>query len=157
MLTHRSCWVSPSFCRHWCQSASQWSSAQRNCRGNSDNREGERRRQWTTSIFNCWNKLKTTIKFISKLSGNRNQAKIIRKKNVRNLCTFSPAALARFGWGFRQSSWCSWRIRSSPLSVSSGLQTRSGSHLPGEKGKTCLKNQTKTKQNKTHRPAKNSQ
>lgn len=36
MLTHRSCWASPSFCRHWCLSASQWSSSQRNCRGNSD-------------------------------------------------------------------------------------------------------------------------
>lgn len=85
MLTHRSCWVSPSFCRHWCLSASQWSFAQRNCRGNSDNGEGERMRQWTTSIFNCRNKLRTTIKFISKLSGTSNRARIIREKIKESL------------------------------------------------------------------------
>lgn len=76
MLTHRSCWASPSFCRHWCLSASQWSSSQRNCRGNSDRRGGERRR--TTSRFSCRNSLKTTAKFISRLSDNSGPARIIR-------------------------------------------------------------------------------
>lgn len=42
MFTHRTCWASPSFCRHQCLSASQWTASQRNCWGNSDRGGGGR-------------------------------------------------------------------------------------------------------------------
>lgn len=45
MLTHRSYWVSLSFCWHQCLSASQWSSSQRCCWGNSDRNGGESRKK----------------------------------------------------------------------------------------------------------------
>lgn len=40
--------------------------------------EGEWKRQCTTSRFSCWNSLKTTAKFISKLSDDSEPARIIR-------------------------------------------------------------------------------
>lgn len=130
MFTHRTCWASPSFCRHQCLSASQWTASQRNCWGNSDRGGGVE--GCTTSRFSCRNLSKTTAKFISRLSDDSERATVIWFTVWRQFWVFIPAALAKWSWVFRRIlRWCS-RFWSSLLTYFSDLQTLAGWHWPGQ-------------------------
>lgn len=137
--THRSCWASPSFCRHWCLSASQWSSSQRNSPGNSDGGRGEWMRQCTTSRFSCSNPSKTAAKvylqtFLKTLffsSWQRRLGKNKKRETWGRRRLFIPAAMARFGRVFGQSWQCSWTSWANRTSTSSGLQTGARSRWTG--------------------------
>lgn len=72
-------------------------------------------------------------KFISRLSGDSEPARIIRYKDDGSGRSFIPAALAEWGGATRQSLWCTWRIRSSPRNTCLDLQTSARWHWPKQR------------------------
>ncbi len=132
MLTHRSCWASPSFCRHWCLSASQWSSSQRNCPGNSDRRGGRVEETMHGIKIQLLKLVEDHCKVYLQTFRQQRASENNHQIHGSLLWVFIPAAMAECRWVSGLSLGHCWRIQSSPVNASSDLQTPAKSHWPGQ-------------------------